>query len=629
MLDLFSPLPKNSKNDLPVQKILRQCRQAFLYAFLLTLICEVLSITPMIYMMNTMDHVLSSRSGVTLFSLTFLVIVFYVFWTALDWINARLMVRLSLRIDWELAANVFDASFRKYVGRKNSNIQQLLDDLTSLRQFFTGQPAQILMKAPFALLFIAIGGFFHPFLALFALSASILMVVVSFLTIKTTSPIMKEANDAKTEASRVASGSLRHAETTLALGMLSGVRNSWYEHHRRYLTNQVNASEASGLMGGVSKLLQKALPSLQMALGAFLSMEGLISGGMIMAASMLISKAIAPIQALIGGWKDIIAARTAYERLNELLEEDLLGKTAMKLPPPMGHLEVESAVGVPPGHDKPVITDLNFELQPGQVLAVVGPSAAGKTSLTKMVLGLWDPSQGSVRLDGVKISDWSHDDVGPLVGYVPQEIEFFEGTVAENIARLGEIDPEKVIEAARLIDMHDVILGFPDGYDTVIGDSGYAPSGGQRQRLAIARAIYGMPKFVVMDEPNSNLDESGETALINCVMALKESGGTVIITTHRPRLVNVVDMMLVLRDGQQVAFGKAQDILEAVRRLQVIPAEEAGVGAGPGDPAGASGGSLVGVSGVSAGVGVGAGQVQGMINQSMGHSLGQANLEAV
>ena len=190
-------------------------------------------------------------------------------------------------------------------------------------------------------------------------------------------------------------------------------------------------------------------------------------------------------------------------------------------------------------------------------------------------------------------------------------------------------DYEKVIEAARLIDMHDVILGFPDGYDTVIGDSGYAPSGGQRQRLAIARAIYGMPKFVVMDEPNSNLDESGETALINCVMALKESGGTVIITTHRPRLVNVVDMMLVLRDGQQVAFGKAQDILEAVRRLQVIPAEEAGVRAGPGDPAGASGGSLVGVSGVSAGVGVGAGQVQGMMNQSMGHSLGQANLEAV
>jgi ABC-type protease/lipase transport system fused ATPase/permease subunit len=214
---------------------------------------------------------------------------------------------------------------------------------------------------------------------------------------------------------------------------------------------------------------------------------------------------------------------------------------------------------------------MNFALTPGQVLAVVGPSAAGKSSLVKMLLGVWKPAQGSVRLDGVEISEWSHDEVGPLVGYVPQEIEFFEGTVAENIARLGEVDPAKVVQAAQLIDMHDTILTFPKGYDTPLGETGFALSGGQRQRIAIARAIYGMPKYVVMDEPNSNLDEVGENALINAVKALKDNGGTVIITTHRPRLVSIVDMMLVLKQGRQVAFGTAKDMLEAVRRLQVVP----------------------------------------------------------
>jgi ABC-type protease/lipase transport system fused ATPase/permease subunit len=236
-------------------------------------------------------------------------------------------------------------------------------------------------------------------------------------------------------------------------------------------------------------------------------------------------------------------------------------------------LAVVEAVGVPPGHDKAVVAGINFELKAGQVLAVVGPSAAGKTSLVKLLLGVWAPAQGKVRLDGVEISEWSHDEVGPLVGYVPQEIEFFEGTVAENIARLGEVDADKVVAAAKLIDMHEIILGFPKGYDTLLGETGFAPSGGQRQRLAIARAVYGMPKYVVMDEPNSNLDELGETALIKTVLALKENGSSVIITTHRPRLINVVDMMLVLKAGKQVAFGSSKDMLEAVRRLQVVAGE--------------------------------------------------------
>jgi PrtD family type I secretion system ABC transporter len=571
MLELLPPVPQRAKDsEEPVRQILLQCRQAFVLALMLTIVIDLLSITPMLYMMNTMDRVLSSRSGVTLVSLTLLVIAFYVFWSALDWIRSRLMVRISLRIDWDLAAHVFDASFRRYVGRKNINVHQLLGDLLSLRQFFTGQSALTLMDAPFAIVFIFIGALFHPYLAVFAVCSSVLMIALSYFSIKITTPILKEANDANTEATRVAASSLRHAETTLALGMLGGVRNRWYEQHRQFLTNQVNASEATGLMGGLSGFLQKALPSLQMALGTFLAMEGLITGGMIMAASMLISKSVSPIQKLIGSWKDIVAARSAYERLNELLAHDIETNKGMKLPAPEGNLAVEAVSGIPPGHNKAVIADLNFTVKPGQVLAVVGPSAAGKTSLVKLLLGVWAPTEGKVLLDGVEISEWSHDEVGPLVGYVPQEIEFFDGTVAENIARLGEVDSEKVVAAAKLIDMHDIILGFPKGYDTPLGETGFAPSGGQRQRLAIARAIYGMPKYVVMDEPNSNLDELGESALIKTVLALKQSGSSVIITTHRPRLINVVDVMLVLKAGKQVAFGSSADMLAAVRRLQPV-----------------------------------------------------------
>ena len=564
-----------SAMQMPVRKILLQCRKAFWLAFGLTFVIDMLSITPMLYMMSAYDRVLSSRSGVTLVSLTAIVIAFYIFWSALEWIRTRLMVRLSLRIDWELAADVFDASFRRYVGRKNVNVHQLLGDLLSLRQFLTGRSALALMNAPFAVVFIIIGAIFHPLLAVFAAVSSVLMLTVSYFTVRVTTPILKEANDANAEATRVAANSLRHAEATLALGMLGAVRSRWYKQHTEFLTNQVNASEATGLMGGMSSFLQKSLPSLQMALGVYLAMEGLITGGMVMVASLLISKSVGPIQQLIGSWKEIITARQAYDRLNELLLEDYENGNKMQLPVPQGRLDVVEAYAIPPANTKPILFDLNFSLKAGQVLAIIGPSAAGKSSLVKLLLGLWKPAEGSVRLDGVEISDWSHDEVGPLVGYVPQEIDFFEGTVAENIARLGDMDPIKVVQAALLIDMHDIILTFPKGYDTMLGETGFALSGGQRQRLAIARAIYGLPKYVVMDEPNSNLDDIGESALIKAVEALKANGSTVIITTHRPRLVSIVDMMLVLKAGHQVAFGTAADMLAAVRKLQVVPVPSA------------------------------------------------------
>ena len=564
----------------PIEQVMYDCRRTFYFAFILTALIDLLSIVPMLYMMNVMDRVIAPRSGVTLLSLTVLVVALYVFWSAVEWIRSRILVRLSLRIDWDLSADIFDASFRRYVSRKNVNVQQLLGDLTTLRQFLTGHGLTTLIDAPFGIVFIIIGAIFHPLLAVFAIAASVIMLVATYITQKVSSPGLKVANDANAEAARVANNSLRHAESTLALGMMGAVRQRWYDQHHKYLTHQVNASEAAGLTGGISGLLSKLMPSLQMALGAFLAMENLITSGMVMAASMLISKAISPIQKLLTSWKDIVSARQAYDRLNALLLSDEKRQSQMQLPPVMGSVEVTKASAVPPGHNKAVIVDMDFKLSPGQAVAVVGPSASGKTCLVRMLIGVWKPARGSVRLDGVEISDWNHDEFGPQIGYVPQEIEFFEGSVAENIARLGEIDPEKVVQAAKLIGMHETILAFPKGYDTELGETGFALSGGQRQRLAICRALYGIPKFIVMDEPNANLDEIGESALANAITYLKSQGCSVVITTHRPRLVSVADNLLVLRNGTQVGFGPADDMINAVRNLQVVAQNKEG---GPGN----------------------------------------------
>ena len=557
----------------PVAEIIYECRKSFYLGLILTAFVQFLSVAPIIYMWNIFDRVIGPRSGVTLVTLTVMIIGLFVFWSALEWLRSRLMVRISLRIDWDLASTVFDASFRRYVGHRNVNVHQLLGDLLALRQFLTGRPLQALMDAPFAIIFIIIGAFFHPYLAVFVFAATVLMLVASYTTQKVSAPILKASNDENAEAMRIAANSLRQAEATLALGMMGAVRKRWHDRHRKFLQYQVNASEAAGLTGGITGFLGHALGSLQMALGAWLAISGLITGGMVMAATLLITKAVSPIQQLIGQWKDIIGARQAYDRINALIREDDKASARMQLPAPKGFLEVSGVTAIPPGSKQVVLTGISFKVTPGNALGIVGPSASGKTCLTRLLIGVWKPIQGSVRLDGVELSEWNHDEVGPHIGYVPQEIEFFEGTVAENIARLNTVDSEAVITAARLIGMHETILGFPDGYDTVIGESGFVLSGGQKQRLAIARALYGGPKYVVMDEPNASLDEVGENILIQAVGVIKAMGASVILTTHRPRLVAVADHLLVLRGGVQVGYGLTKDMLKAVQNLKVVDSE--------------------------------------------------------
>lgn len=551
----------------PLREVMRQCRRAFWLTGVLTFFIEMLSITPILYMMNMFDRVLSSRSEVTLVSLTVLILGLYVFWSSLEWLRTRLMVRISMRVDWDLAASTFDAAFRRYAGRKKVDVHQLLGDLLQVRQFLTGPSILALLSAPFAIVFVIVGAFFHPYLAIFIFVASALLVVVSILTQRVTTPVLRAANDARAETQRLAAQSLQHAESALALGMQGALRRRWYQRHQGYLGMQAHASEAAGMMGSASGFMQKAFPSLQMALGIYLAIQGLITGGMVIAATFLITRAVSPIQRLLAGWGEIVSARQSFERLEQLLVEDEEHQVRLTLPLPKGRLLVEHVVAQPAGARRPVIDGVSFALMPGEVVAIVGPSAAGKSSLVRLLVGIWRPTAGSVRLDGASISDWIRDDLGQHIGYVPQDIAFFEGSVADNIARMGEVDADKVVTAAKLSGMHDTILAFPAGYETQIGESGHVLTGGQRQRLAIARALYGTPRYIVMDEPNASLDDSSEKALILLIRGLRHHGSTVLFTTHRPGLISAADKLLVLAQGRQAAFGPVAEVLATARQL--------------------------------------------------------------
>jgi PrtD family type I secretion system ABC transporter len=561
----------------PVGHVLHQCRRGFWFVTWLCLVIELVSLAPIVYMWNAYDRVLPSRSVVTLVSLTVLVLGVYAFWSAMEWIRGRLLVRLSLRVDWELAADVFDASFRRQIGRRKVNVQQVMSDLLELRQFLSGPGAVALISAPFALIFLVVAVLFHPYLALFSLGSAVLMLVIGMIQRRITTHTLKAANNAQAEALRLASLVMRQSEATLALGMMPTMRRRWHQRHREFLRLQVESSEAAGAGAGVTSFFNNSIRSLGLGLGLLLAIDGVITGGMVMAASMLMSRVTTPLQQLMSHWPSMIKARQAYDRLNQLLSEDSQRHQQMTLPAPIGRLDVEAMDAIPAGSSKPILSDLNFSVAAGEALAIVGPSASGKSSLAKLLVGVWKPSKGSVRLDGVEISDWNHDEFGPHIGYVPQDIEFFEGTVAENIARLGEVDAEKVVTAAKLIEMHDTILTWPNGYDTPLGDAGFPISGGQRQRLAIARALYGDPAYVVLDEPNANLDEVGEQSLIKALKYLRERRATVIVTTHRPRLIGIVDHMLVLKNGRQVGFGSPKELFDAVKRNQLaaIPSTQA------------------------------------------------------
>ena len=547
----------------PVGVVLFTQARVLWASFILTFVIEVAAITPILYMLNTYDRVMSSRSFVTLVSITVVMVLVFLFSSLLEWLRAQVLIRLALKLDWELAPDVFDAAYRSQLRRQDINIHQLLGDLLSFKQFVSAGPALALMELPIAFFYVGIGFIMHPALAAFTLAAIVVMLITTYLQQRLSSSVIMAANDQFAATNRTASQFLRNVESSYAMGMESAARKLWYESHKKYLELQTSASESAGGIGSFLGLLQKVLPSFALGLGAWLAINDLISASMVFAASMLITKAIAPIQKILGHWKAIIGARQAFHRLNSLLVEYRAQSKGMALPAPSGQLVMEGLSLIPPGHKSAVVAGVSAVLAPGSVTVIVGSMGCGKSSLARGLLGIWAPATGSVRLDGVEMSSWDRDEVGPHVGYVAQDFGFFDGTVAQNIARLGTVDAEQVVLAAQRVGMHEVILNFPQGYNTPLRDgSTFMMSGGQKQRLAIARAIYNTPKLLVLDEPNSALDESGEHLLGKLIRDLSALGTTIVAITHRPALVSLAHNLMVLQAGRMVKFGPTTEVIE-------------------------------------------------------------------
>lgn len=551
----------NLQDETPLRNAIKDCKSAIYFMMFVTGVINILSIAPILYMMNVFDRVLPTNSTVTLISLLTLVLGLYVFWTALEWLRTRIMIRISLRIDWDLASDVFNACFRKSLSHKDPNVHQSMSDMLTLRQFITGPSLVSLIDTPFAFFFIAVAYFIHPWLAGFIVVSTIILLVITVFTKKVTTAPIQAANDNNVEANRIAASSLKNSELAMAMGMLPALRHRWYSRHRSFLQHQVNSSEANGFIGMVGGVFSKSLPSLQITLAVILAGMGLISAGGVIAASFLIGKATAPLKTMITKWEEVVKARIAFERLDELLAYQEKIDQKMSLPAPEGRLTAKELCVMAPKTDRPILRNINFEVPAGSIVSIVGPNASGKTSLLKCILGLWKPVSGSMRLDGAEVGEWRHEELGAHIGYVSQTVGMFEASIAENIGRLGEVDASEVVKAAKLAGVHDMILGFPKGYDTVLGDGSFELSGGQAQRLSLARAVYKSPKLLVLDEPNSNLDDAAEIQLQKTILELKAQGTTIVLTSHRARLVSVSDWMLLLKDGVQVRFGKTKDLL--------------------------------------------------------------------
>ena len=546
-------------------------RPAFVQAALFSLASNLLLLVPAVYMLQIYDRVLTSRNMMTLIMLTLMMLVLYVLMSFLDWMRSQVLLRIGTGIDLALSERVFTAAFQRQLRRQGGSPAQAMVDLSTTRQFLAGAGALAFFDAPWAPIYLVVIALIHPWLGVFSVVAGLILLAVAWLNEVATHKPLSDANREATAGYAYAGNNLRNAETIAALGMLPAVRGRWKERQDRVLGLQVIASDRGGGISAVSKAARLAFQSLILGVGAWLAIDDTITPGGMIAASILMGRALAPVELLIGAWKQWISASAAYERLSELLDHFPAQPATMSLPAPKGDIAIENLSAVPPGATVPALKNLSLQISAGDIVGVIGPTGAGKTTLAKLLVGVWPPAQGHVRLDGADVFAWPKEELGPHIGYLAQEIALFEGTVAENISRFGPLDTEKIVAAARLAGVHELILHLPKGYETQVGADGLALSGGQRQRIGLARALYNEPKLVVLDEPNSNLDEAGEAALIAAFDALRAQRCTVVFVSHGPRLVVAADKLLALRDGALYAYGPREKVIDYIKS-QSVPA---------------------------------------------------------
>ncbi len=550
----------SSRSDLNVA--LNLCRGAFISSAAFSMVINLLMLTPTIYMLQLYDRVLSSRSLPTLLMLTLIVVAIYITQGALEWVRSQILVRVSARMETLLNQRLFKIAFKQalYTGGQHASSQPL-DDLTALRQFLTGNGLFAFFDAPWIPFYIVVMFIFHPLYGWFAIGAALILIMLAIVNEQVTHKILSEANTISMSGRQLLNKNLRNAEVIESMGMLNNIQQRWMKGSFQVLSLQAQASSRAGLLTMLSKTTRMLLQSLILGLGAYLAIKQEITPGLMIAGSILLGRALAPIDLMIGSWKGFISARGQYERLNKLLLQIPDDSEKMRLPEPKGSLQLEQATITPPGSKVPVIRGISLKINHGDSVGIIGPSGAGKSTLVRGLLGIWPTSNGVIRLDGADVFAWDRIELGPHLGYLPQDIELFEGSISENIARFGEVDAEQVVAAAQMADVHEMILRLPEGYDTVIGASGGKLSGGQRQRIGLARALYGNPKLVVLDEPNSNLDDAGEVALFRAIQRLKTRQVTVIVVTHRHNILEQLDKLLILNEGQLAIYGPRLDVL--------------------------------------------------------------------
>jgi PrtD family type I secretion system ABC transporter len=526
-----------------------------------SLFINLLMFVAPLHMLQVYDRVLSSRSEVTLIVLTALALGLLVIYGLLEAVRSRLLVQTGVKIDEILNRGIFRSVFQETLANGNASSGEAIRDLDSIKNFISGGPVVALCDAPWVPLFVLAGFLLHPILGFVSLAGGVVIFTLALINELTTRKLFQEANTLAIASSAAVTSSLRNVEVVRALGMLGSIRGKWNKTHNQQLTKQVQANTRAGTIMAISRFVRLGLQVLILAVGGYLAMIDEITPGTMIAASIIMGRALAPVEMAVSQWRTFIATRGAYDRLKLLIEKTPETNEVMDLPAPTGRVDLKAVIATPPGSKVAVVKNVSFNVSPGEIIGVIGPSGSGKSSLARLLVGVWPIAAGVLRLDGAELRQWNPEKLGPYIGYMPQDVELFNGTIAENIARFNEVDSEKVLDAAQRAGAHEVITGLSEGYDTAIGGAGKGLSGGQRQRIALARALYGEPRLIVLDEPNANLDVDGEQALSKAINRMRENQQTVFVISHRPSLLSVVDKIAVLHDGALVKFGSRDEVL--------------------------------------------------------------------
>ena len=549
-----------------MRNFISRFRAFFVHAGIFSLVINLLLLVPPLYMLQVFDRVIASRSEETLLLLTMAAVAALFVMALLEVLRARLLVGAGIALDRKLGPQVLDGLLQHTSRLSGADYLNGLRDVNTLRGFFVGTGIFAVFDAPWLPIFLLIIFLFHPVLGAVAVGGALLMMALAIANERLSrKPLDRVQGEAK-RAGRFIDVSVRNAEVVSALGMLPAVTRRWARMNDGVLREQMEASAVGGTFSGLTKFSRQLIQMAMLGAGAWLVIAQDVTPGVMMAATIILGRALAPVETLVASWRNLVEAKGAWRRLDQLLESTPPAQSGTELPAPAGELVLERVTFSLRGSDRPIIRGVSLRLAPGEALGMVGPSASGKSTLARLMVGVWRPASGAVRLDGADVSTWPREQLGPHVGYLPQDVELFAGTVAENIARLGEPDAAEVIRAAQRAHVHELILRLPKGYDSDIGDAGQSLSPGQRQRIALARALYGRPRFVVLDEPNANLDNDGDEALIRTLRVLKEEGATVVVIAHRPSLIAGVDKILVLREGAAEMFGPRAEVMARITR---------------------------------------------------------------